>query len=148
MSEPEESKIEPLELLGVLWALEHALQSASKRMAQRLGVTGTQRFVLRMLGRNPGLGAGELAELLHDHPSTLTGVLHRLVDHGLVTRKTDPADRRRVLLNLTEAGRTVDTLREGTIEASVARAISKLPVHSIAEARMVLETVILELEGG
>jgi DNA-binding MarR family transcriptional regulator len=136
-----------LSFLGVLWALEHALQTGSKRMAHRLGVTGTQRFTVRMLGRNPGLGAGELAELLHDHPSTLTGVIQRLVEHGLVERRTDPEDRRRVLLDLTDQGREVDALREGTIESAVGSALQSLPPEHVRVAREVLQAVIGALEG-
>ena len=49
-----------------------------KRMEQRSGVTGPQRLVLRVVGLFPGISAGALARLLHVHPSTLTGVLHRL----------------------------------------------------------------------
>lgn len=138
--------LEPLDFLGTLWALEHALQAASKRMYQRLGITGTQRFVIRMLGRLPGIGAGELAVLLHDHPSTLTGVLARLVDQGLITRGVHPDDRRKAVLRLTDAGREVDLLREGTIEAAVSRAMASVSADQLAATREVLLTVVAELE--
>jgi DNA-binding MarR family transcriptional regulator len=43
-------------------------------------------------------------------PATSQGVVKRLTDHGLVSRKDDPHDRRRALLSLTEVGRTlIDT---------------------------------------
>src|SRR6185503_3710439 len=90
-----------LELMRVIWALDHALQSRSKAMARTLGVTGPQRFVLRVVERHPGISSGALAEYLHLHPSTLTGVLQRLDDRGLLERRRDPEDARRVLLELT-----------------------------------------------
>ena len=66
-----------LEFMRTLWALDHALQSASKRMESRLRVTAPQRLVVRIVGRYPGVSAGELSEILHLHPSTLTGILGR-----------------------------------------------------------------------
>jgi DNA-binding MarR family transcriptional regulator len=71
-----------LEFIRLLWATDHGLQSASKAMAARLGVTGSQRLAVRVLSRCPGLSAGELARILHVHPSTLTGVLQRLQSRG------------------------------------------------------------------
>src|SRR6266540_480401 len=90
-----------LEFMRALWALDHALQSASKRMESRLGITAPQRLVVRIVGRFPGISAGEVAEILHVHPSTLTGVLKRLEGRGFVARRADPRDARRALLGLT-----------------------------------------------
>src|SRR5512147_173306 len=111
-----------LEFMRALWAVDHELQSSSKRMEATSGVTGPQRLVIRMVGRFPGIAAGKVSEILHLHPSTLTGVLKRLETRGLLERHVDPADGRRALLTLTEKGRAVDAARGGTVEASVRRA--------------------------
>src|SRR3954465_2504809 len=104
-----------LKLLRVLWALDHALNAKSKKMGATLGVTGPQRTVLRVVGLTPGMSSGQLSELLHLHPSTLTGVLERLVRRGLLERKRDPFDARRALLKLTPAGQRLLLHRKGTI---------------------------------
>lgn len=135
-----------LEFLRALWALDHALQSASKRMEASLGVTGPQRFVIRMIGRFPGVSAGEVADLLHVHPSTLTGVLKRLEQRGLVTRRADPADARRALLALTAKGRRVDARRTGTVEAAARRALDRLGPAAVRHTRGVAEVLKAELE--
>src|SRR5262249_46223622 len=109
----EEAEVElgsVLEFMRVLWAVDHGLEAASKRMEARLGVTGPQRLVLRILGRYPSASAGRLAEILHLHPSTLTGILKRLETRGLITRRVDPADGRRALFDLTARGLKVDGL--------------------------------------
>ena len=124
-----------LDFIRTLWALDHALQSASKRLEVRAGITAPQRFVVRIVGRYPGVSAGELSEILHLHPSTLTGVLRRLVDRGLLERRPDPADARRALLHLSTKGRAVDTLRNGTVEAAVRRALGRLRPGAIRHAR-------------
>ncbi len=130
-----------LSFLRHLWAVHHALQAASKRMQRRYQVTGLQRLTVRIVGRSPGISAGALADVLHVHPSTLTGVLRRLVARGLLERVSDARDRRKALFALTPAGRRIDASKRGTVEAAVARALASLPAESIAAAREVLESI-------
>ena len=129
---------EVLDFLRLVWSLDHSLQRTSKRMEATLGVTGPQRFVLRILGRFPGMPAGQVARVLRVHPSTLTGILHRLDRKGLIRRRPDPRDARRVLLSLSAQGRRFDVRTEGTVEAAVQDALSTCSPRSIREARMVL----------
>ena len=75
-SEPADRSLgDVLEFMRTLWALDHGLQLRSKRMERHLGITGPQRLVLRIVGRFPGISAGEVASIMEVHPSTLTGVL-------------------------------------------------------------------------
>ncbi len=135
-----------LELMRVIWALDHALQSRSKAMANALGITGPQRFVLRVLELAPGISSGELAEYLHLHPSTLTGVLQRLERRKLLSRRRDPNDARRVLLELTSAGRRVLKKRIASVEAVVRTAISRERGEEIDTAVEVLQRLTSALE--
>lgn len=135
-----------LEFLRLLWAIDHGLQKRSKRMASTLGVTGPQRLVIRVVGRIPGISAGQLAEVLHLDPSTLTGVLRRLEGRGLLTRHRDLRDGRRALLALSEAGRRLDVLASGTIEAAARSLLGRLPPAQIRAARRVLQALAEELE--
>ena len=133
------------EFMRALWAVDHQLQSASKRLEATAGVTGPQRMVVRLVGRYPGIAAGQVSDLLHLHPSTLTGILKRLEKAGLVARRPDPADGRRALLVLSPRGRTVDAVRGGTVEAGVRRALARLSPRAVAGAREVLEALSEEL---
>jgi len=132
--------------MRVLWALDHALRSASKGMSSRLGVTGPQRLALRIVGREPGIAAGKLAQALHVHPSTLTGVLERLVRRKLIARKVDPADARRTVLSLTPRGEALDKIRAGTVEASVVRMLASQPRQRVAVSLEILSALVRELE--
>lgn len=129
---------EVIEFMRLLWAVDHGLSASSKHMATRFGITGPQRLVIRIVGRHPGIAAGRIAEILHVHPSTLTGVLARLVERGVLTRTTDPADGRRALFGLTAAGKKLDGLRSGTIEAKVRDALARIPPRELAATRRVL----------
>jgi len=131
--------------LRQIWSVDHALQKMSKRMASSLGLTGPQRLALRMIGRHPGLSAGELAGLLHLDPSTVTGILERLERARIVSRTSDPADGRRACLYLTPSGKAQYRRQSGTVEAAVRRALGSLSAGQIKSASRVLGVLAAEL---
>ncbi len=137
-----------LDFLGLFWALDHALQSRSKRMRSTLGITAPQRLVVRILGRTPGISAGQLAAALHLNPSTVTGILQRMKTRGLVARRADPRDGRRAILELTEKGLALDVPSEESIEHWVAKTLETLPPASVAAAREVLESMARAIDTG
>src|SRR2546423_13563777 len=98
-----------LDFMRLLWALDHALQSASKRMESNFGMTGPQRLVMRIVGRFPGIAAGRVAQILHVHPSTLTGILKRPQAPGPPPRRAHPPRAPRAPLLPTPRGREVGT---------------------------------------
>jgi DNA-binding MarR family transcriptional regulator len=126
---------EVLQFMRLLWGVAHALDQTSKRMNQQLGVTGPQRLVLRVVGLFPGLSAGELAHILQVHPSTLTGILQRLIEQRLVLRTTAETDRRRAQLRLTSKGGRINQLTNGTVEAAVGRALKQSSTRDRAAAQ-------------
>ena len=137
---------EVLEFMRLLWAVDHGLQSVSKKMNANLGVTGPQRFAIRIIGRTPGISAGALAETLHLDPSTLTGVLQRLVERGAIRRISDPKDRRRALFALTPRGRTLDRVQTRTVEAAARRVLAQASPADAQGTRRVLGALVRELE--
>lgn len=136
---------ETLGFMQRLWGLAHALDVRSKRMARRLGVTGPQRLVIRLLALASST-PGELAETLDTHPSTLSGILERLEKQGLLRREPDPDDGRRTQCVLTKAGQAIDRERKGTVEAAVRRALARADKRDITSTIRVLELLTLELE--
>jgi len=134
-----------LEFMKQLWAVDHGLQTISKRLESQHGITGPQRLVVRIVGRTPGISAGALAQILRMHPSTLTGILRRLETRGILSRKSDPNDARRALFALTARGRKVDTLKTGTVEAAVRRVLARQP-NEASVAQKLLAALALELE--
>jgi DNA-binding MarR family transcriptional regulator len=137
-----------LQFMQLLWAVVHGLDKTSKRMTGEIGVTGPQRLVLRVVGLFPGVSAGDLATTLHVHPSTLTGVLQRLVAHGLLARIEDPRDRRRAVLYLTAHGARANAVGRGTVEAAVAAALADVNARDRAATRRVLERLARHLDAG
>ena len=60
------------------------------------------------------------------HPGTVTGIVRRLEEDGLVAQTRDKDDTRRRHLALTAKGRRIDRSRKGTVEAAVRRAAGEL----------------------
>lgn len=138
---------EVLDFMRLIWAVDHALQKTSKRMKAAIGVTGPQRLVIQIVARFPGITAGQVAQLLHVHPSTLTGIFKRLERQGLVRRRLDPRDRRRAFLGITKKGRRIDVAGARTVEAAVDRVISRAPRVKLESAREVLMDLATSLGG-
>lgn len=117
----------------------------SKRMLARFGMTGSQRFVMRIVSLEEGISAGEVAARLHQHPSTLTGVLRRLVDAGWLLREIAPEDHRRTRLKATPAGKAAVTRCTGTTEEAVNRALAGMNDEEIAVLCKALDRLASEL---
>lgn len=135
-----------LQFMQLLWAVVHGLERLSKRMTGDMGVTGPQRLVLRVVGLFPGMSAGDLAAVLHVHPSTLTGVLQRLVAQRLLSRSDHPGDRRRAVLHLTKRGGLVNAARHGTVEAAIGEALDGISDKDRSATKRVLERLAAHLE--
>jgi MarR family transcriptional regulator for hemolysin len=77
------------------------LRTYADQEARRYGMTRAQWAVLRRLESNQGLKQSELADMLDLQPITLTRLVDRLCDSGLIERRADPNDRRAKRLFLT-----------------------------------------------
>jgi DNA-binding MarR family transcriptional regulator len=135
-----------LQFMRLMWAVDHKLQSVSKRMTSRIGLTGPQRFAVRCIGRRPGLAAGELATLLHLDPGTVTGILKRLEEARMIAREQDASDGRRMRLTLTRAGRAMDRRSAGTVEGAIRRVLASASPGDLAAAGRVFRRLATELD--
>ena len=129
-----------LRFMRVIWNIQHALQSRSKHMERTLGITGPQRLAVRVIGTLPGITPAELARVLHLDPSTISGVVQRLVAKRLLRRNRDDVDRRVVRLRLTPAGDRLNRPSKiGTIESAIRTMLGQLPEPKVRAAMDVLE---------
>jgi DNA-binding MarR family transcriptional regulator len=78
----------------------------SSRLSERtVGVGSAQLFVLQQLAASPASSINELAERTYTHQSSVSVVVRRLVEQGLVARSPGQLDRRRRELKLTASGK-------------------------------------------
>jgi MarR family transcriptional regulator for hemolysin len=81
------------------------LRTYADQEAAQFGTTRAQWVVLARLDRSEGLKQSELAEVLDLQPISLTRLLDKLCESGLIERRADPIDRRAKRLFLTPAAR-------------------------------------------
>ena len=93
------------EILFTISDVGRLLRTYADQKARLHGMTRAQWAVLLRLERREGLKQSDLADDLDIQPITLTRLVDRLCDSGLIERRPDPADRRAKRLYLTPAAR-------------------------------------------
>jgi|SRR6187401_1850279 len=93
------------EILFTISDVGRLLRTYADQKARLHGMTRAQWAVLLRLERREGLKQSDLAEDLDIQPITLTRLVDRLCDSGLIERRADPTDRRAKRLHLTPAAR-------------------------------------------
>lgn len=81
------------------------LRTYADQKASQFGITRAQWVVLVRVDRFEGLKQSELADMLDLQPISLTRLLDRLCENGLIERRADPGDRRAKRLYLTGAAK-------------------------------------------
>ena len=81
------------------------LKTYADQRARQFGISRAQWAVLIRIDRSEGLKQSELADMLDLQPITLTRLLDRLADSGLIERRADPNDRRANRLYLKPAAK-------------------------------------------
>ena len=105
------------QLCFALYRATRAVQRSYAPHLAELGLTYPQYLAMLVLWEaEQPLTVGALGERLHLDSGTLTPLLKRLQEAGLVERRRDDADERRVLVVLTAQGRALQTRAEGVPE--------------------------------
>ena len=118
------------------------LKTYADQRARQFGISRAQWAVLVRIDRTEGLKQSELAELLDLQPISLTRLLDRLADNGLIERRADPNDRRANRLYLKPAAKPL-LGRLSELGADMMETVLKgLDVKSVD--RMLKELVMLK----
>jgi DNA-binding MarR family transcriptional regulator len=114
-------------ILDAIRRLVRHLRLADRAAQSELGISGAQLFVLTELGKTPALSLNEVAALTRTDQSSVSVVVSRLVEAGLVTRERDTRDARRLVLNLTPGGRAVLDRAPAVPQEQILSAVESLP---------------------
>jgi DNA-binding MarR family transcriptional regulator len=102
MAQPPKSKKDLIDVLISEFRISTNLDSAVDNLAaERLGLNRTDLHAINIIENSGGLTAGELAAQAGLTTGAVTGVIDRLEGAGYARRVPDPADRRRVKLEVT-----------------------------------------------
>jgi len=121
------------EIAFTIMDVARMLKTYADQRARQFGISRAQWAVLIRIERSEGLKQSELAELLDLQPISLTRLLDRLADNGLIERRADPNDRRANRLYLQLLGRLselgadmMETVLEGLDAKSIDRMLKEL----------------------
>ena len=87
-----------------VYSAAHAFNRVYKPLLDRLGLTYPQYLVMLVLWERDGVAVKEIGERLHLDSGTLTPLLKRLEQAGLIKRTRSTEDERQVLIDLTSSG--------------------------------------------
>ncbi len=95
-----------------LYAASNLVSRLYRPILTKLGLTYPQYLVMLVLWEVAPQSVGTLGHALYLDSGTLTPLLKRMEQAGLVSRRRDPVDERRVLIDLTDKGRALRTPAE------------------------------------
>ncbi|WP_445355436.1 MarR family winged helix-turn-helix transcriptional regulator [Microbulbifer sp. EKSA008] len=90
-----------------LYSASLAMSKMYKPLLETLGITYPQYLMMLVLWEDDGITATELSLRLGQDKGALTPVIKRLENQKLINRHRDPGDERRVIIELTDAGRSM-----------------------------------------
>ena len=125
--------------MDALRRIVRVLSTSAHGPASRRGPTGAQLFVLRQIGAAPGLSIGELAARTLAGQSSVSEVVSRLVERGLVSRRPNPNDARQAQLLLTARGRAAVRDTAATAQERLAAGLATLDASERAQLAQSLE---------
>jgi len=129
--------------MNAIRSIVRALRLNTRSIEGKLGISLAQLFVLQQLLDKPAESLNELAERTATHQSSVSVVVRRLVDRGLVTRLASTADRRRVQIALTPAGETMLRGAPPTVQSDLIHGMSRMTPQQRETLSELLETWVL-----
>lgn len=120
-------------------------------LATEHGITVTMGFVLLNISREKGTPATKIAPLLGMEPRSLTRLIKKLEEDGLVERRPDPEDKRSVRIFLTEKGSEQKQIALSHVErfnSKVRKSVSRKDLTNFFDVLETIHRVIQENTNG
>jgi DNA-binding MarR family transcriptional regulator len=125
--------------LNAVRSIVRALRINTRAIELKMGISLAQLFVLQQLAERPAESLNDLAERTATHQSSVSVVVRRLVDRGLVSRTSSAADKRRIEIDLTPAGRALLADAPVTIQTQLMAAMRRMTPADQAQLANLLE---------
>jgi MarR family transcriptional regulator, organic hydroperoxide resistance regulator len=116
-------------ILQSLRAIVRDLRRASVSCEKQFGLSAAQLFVLQALRDQPGMSLGEVAQRTATDSSSVSVVVRKLEEKGLVQKRTSSKDGRRLELSLTPNGRRLSEKSPPAVQDLLIQRIGDLSHH-------------------
>lgn len=132
---------EPLRVVSPLHKAMRQIGEHLTRKMREIGAPEKESHLLAFLGVYGPCRVGELRRVFGYQPSTLTSMLDRLESEGLVTRTTDPEDRRSFLIESTGEGHRIGRRARRAVEEFESEILEGIAAADLEGFRVVMEAI-------
>jgi DNA-binding MarR family transcriptional regulator len=130
-----------LRLIAHLHKATHQVGLYIDRELSELAISQAEAHVLSHLSARGPCSIADVHHSFGHRRSTLTSILNRLEDRGLIAREVHPDDRRSYLLRLTRDGKPVASKARRTLERLEAAALFCVSEQQVASFAAVIEAI-------
>jgi DNA-binding MarR family transcriptional regulator len=130
-----------LRLIAHLQKATHQVGLYVDRELSEIPVSQAEAHVLSHLSEGGPCSIADVHDSFGHRRSTLTSILNRLEDRGLIAREIHPDDRRSYLLRLTREGRPLATRARRSLERLEAEALSGVGEQQVSAFIAVIEAI-------
>lgn len=127
----------------VLTKAQQSVHQLFKAELAPYGVTPGQYAILKCLWDENGQTAKQIAERLCLDGSTITGILDRIEQKGLIEKKVDAKDRRALQVLLTKSGQELEKPLTKVIEEANRKALSSIDADRSEDLKKLLQEISL-----
>lgn len=126
------------EIIATIRKIIRAVDVHSKKLRISAGITGPQLIILKEIRQHDRITTTELAEKISLSQSTVTSILDRLVERGLVSRNRDEIDKRKWFLEISNDGKAIVDNSPSAVQQDFVDSFLKLPEK---EQKSMLDTL-------
>jgi DNA-binding MarR family transcriptional regulator len=119
--------------LDAIRRMVRTLRTSATDIERSTGLSAAQTFVLQLLAEEPAESMNDLAARTLTDQSSVSVVVSRLEQKGLVARGQSPTDARRTRVTITDAGRARLVGKPVTVQARLIRALEKLTPSALMQ---------------
>lgn len=130
--------------MNAVRSIVRAQRINTRAIELKMGISLAQLFVLQQLAERPSDSLNDLADRTATHQSSVSVVVRRLVERGLVSRTPSAVDRRRIEIALTPAGRALLVDAPTTIQRQLMTGLTTMSVDEQDELAALLERWLRE----
>src|SRR5690242_12294443 len=112
--------------MNAVRSIVRAFRINTRAVELKMGISLAQLFVLQQLSERPADSLNELAERTATHQSSVSVVVRRLVERGLVSRTPSSADKRRIEIAVTPDGRQLLAGAPTTVSMELMSALDRM----------------------
>lgn len=135
-------------IVQTMHRITRAIELYSQDVVRSFGLTGPQLWALKNLLRDGPLTPGQLARSLAVDQSSVSGLLKRLEQKGLVTRARAAEDGRSVRIHLSPAGRSLAQRAPEAAQGRLLHALKDMPGTRVRTLRKSVEILVASMELG